>query len=71
MDHINDKLKSRIARQLMTVTDLVGASGVSQATVYQLLNGGDCKPVTAYKLAKALNCEPWEIGLMEKETDNG
>ena len=64
MENINEKLRDAIDELDIPYRKVSQLSGVSKSTISNLVNGGHCKSRTAKKLAKALNCKPWEIGLM-------
>ena len=58
------KSNEHLLRSKMTITDLVDKSGLSQRTVYTLLNSHfvhDPKLSTLAAISKALGVKPWEL----------
>ena len=59
-----NKANEHLLRSKMTITDLVNKSGLSQRTVYTLLNSHfahDPKLSTLVAISKALGVKPWEL----------
>ena len=55
------KIKTQMARQLLTVSDLAEAYGVSRARMNAILNQRNVTPMCAGRLARALGCDVTEI----------
>ena len=56
-----EKLAKTIDRYAMSVADVARAAGVGRHTVYRALHGEKIKRITAWKIAKALNTNIYEI----------
>lgn len=60
----SNKANEHLIRSKMTITDVVKKSGLSQRTVYTLLNSHfthDPKLSTLTSISKALGVKPWEL----------
>lgn len=56
------KVKYRMACQFLNMEELQRRSGISRATVYNVVNGRtEPKPDTLRKLCDALECKPQDI----------
>lgn len=60
------KLNSKFVKHLlmdrdMTARDLAALAGISEATMYRVLNGEPFNSVTLGKVAQALGCHPVDL----------
>ena len=56
-----DKIKILQARRQMRQGEVADAAGISRATLSYVMNGKECHPVMAGKIAKALEVDVTEI----------
>ena len=55
------KIDIALARTGTEIKDLERSGVISRSALAKIRNGGECKPVTAGKLAKALQCDVTEL----------
>ena len=56
-------LESLMMQKQLTISELARISGVKKSHVSRITRGitTDCKLSTVYKLATALECNPWDL----------
>lgn len=60
----NHAFRDRKARLGYTFIEIAERAGVSRETAINASKGLSVRPETAWKLARAMNCEPTDIGLI-------
>lgn len=61
MNICKDKLELAMAKRCMNPYELCKTAGFQYASYRRVANGGNCKPATLGKIAKALNVDVTEI----------